>query len=97
MRNAVMPQLPKPEGGHGLTGPLPDALRVQNRARTYIQDKRGKDDPPEYACTAAGKGTDRTVWRRSLLTEDARGLGREAAAAFIALKKAFGTVEHALS
>jgi hypothetical protein len=39
LRNTLLPQLPKPDGGHRLIGLLPDALRVYNKARKPQQDR----------------------------------------------------------
>eukprot|EP00959_Pyramimonas_sp_CCMP1952_P066400 1386321-Pyramimonas_sp.AAC.1 len=58
LRNTLLPQLPKPDGGHRLIGLLPDALRVYNKARQPQQDRwdAGHKRHSEYA--SAGRSTE---------------------------------------
>ncbi|CAK0851970.1 unnamed protein product [Prorocentrum cordatum] len=70
LRNTILPQLPKPDGGHRLIGLKPDALRVYNGAHKYQQDRWNQQHKRDYEYARAGKSTEQAVWEHALLTED---------------------------
>jgi hypothetical protein len=87
------PMLPKPKGGHRLTGKLAALYRVWSKARRPVADRwEAAHDKPFFA-SAAGSGPIDAVFRQAMRHESAGASGLVAIAALEDMEAFYETVD----